>query len=435
MITTLLLGSALAASQPPALPMAMPAPSALPTIPVAPAPAPHMAAPVNSPSPAYPSGPVYNPAPAAPCAECAAEEEATKYFAQKLLDQTRFGKALSDRGIEIYGWTELSYTGATTSRSNLPVTFNDQANSFQQIQTWLEVAKNIDTSKKEVQLGFKGSIFYGSDYRFTLARGLANEQIEDRRNYGYDPIYLYAEIFLPNLGGNGTTVRAGRWGTLIGYEVIDAVNTPFLTKSYNFQYNPFTHTGVMATTQINDNVTMYHGVVTGSDVFIDPAGRATYVGGVKYAPSEGKSSIAFNTVIGNAQFHVPENFPHFNSYNIVYTNNLTDNLTYVLDATASHMNGIPNIGSASWYGFANYFLYKVNDKLAINTRLELFDDVKGARTGTEGLYYEGTLGATWTPKDWLLVRPFMRYDYNSQGRPFEGDHHLYSGGIDLILRW
>jgi hypothetical protein len=478
MITTLLLSSWLATGQAPApapmpmpmppaglkaLPMSVPAPVSIPMPMTVATPAPVVGMPIQSPAPVvavpapmYNSAPVYSPAPqwtnapapsaSAPAAAPAAEEpakEETKYLAEKLLEGTPFGQRLADRGVKIYGWSNFSYTASSTSRFNNPITFNDHANAFQLNQNWFEVAKSIDTSKKEVQYGYKASIlFAGTDYRFTLPRGLLQYQVEDAHQVGWDPVYHYGEVFLPNLGGEGTTVRVGRWGTSVGYEVIDAVNTPFLSKSYVFQWNPFTHTGVQATTQLSEELSVYNGVVTGSDVYIDPAARATYVGGLKYTPKEGKGSIGINTVIGTARFLARENFTHFNSYNIVLTRNVSDKLTYVLDATYSHADKFePNAnngfrgGSANWYGVANYFLYKVNDKLSSNFRVELFDDAQGVRTGFKGLYTAATYGLTYTPKDWMLIRPFVRYDYNSRSRPFEGDKDIFTGGVEAIVRW
>jgi Putative beta-barrel porin-2, OmpL-like. bbp2 len=414
MLTTMLLGSWLAAGQAPApMPMPMPKPMAAP-----------MAAPAA--------------APAAECATCATEEpeaEATKYFVQKLLEGSRFGQTLADRGVTVQGWAAMNYTASSTSRFNNPITFNDHANAYQLNQVWLGATKAIDTSKKEVQFGYNFSMLYGQDYRFTLPRGLFSEQVQDARQFGYDLVYHYGEVFLPNLGGEGTTMRVGRWGTHCGYEVIDAVNTPFLSKSYNFQYNPFTHTGVNFYTQINESWSMQNGVVTGSDVWIDPAARATYIGSLKYAPKDGKGSIAFNTVIGPAEFLANENFTHYNVYNLLGTYNVSDKLTYVMDATLGHADGFTGVGSATWIGVANYFIYKVSDKVTSNFRIELFNDEKGVRTGFEGLYTAATYGLTVAPKDWMLIRPFVRYDYNSESRPFEGDPDLFTGGIELILRY
>ena len=61
------------------------------------------------------------------------------------------------------------------------------------------------------------------------------------------------------------------------------------------------------------------------------------------------------------------------------------------------MDGVPNVGTAWWYGAAGLRIYKFNDKLTATVRNELFEDNRGFRTGSRGLYYETTLGVTWSP--------------------------------------
>jgi hypothetical protein len=420
MLTTFLLSSAFAAGQAPMPPAANKLPPVVPMTTAAPA----AAAPAAN----------GNGNGAAPCTpEEEAPKEETKYFVEKLLAGTRAGCILENRGIKVFGWTSGSYTASSASNTNAPITFNDFANAGQMNQNWLEVVKAIDTEKKERQFGFRyAGILPGTDARFTIARGLGTVGTGD---YPIDPmVYGYGEYYLPELLG-GTTIRVGKWGTAVGYEVIDAVNTPFLTKSYNFQYNPFTHTGVQATSQISENVSLYYGAVTGSDVFIDPAARLTFVGGFKWAPKDAKTNLGVNVVVSDAEFNVAENFAHYDAFNAVLTHNITDRLTYVLDATYSLINNAPNVGAAHWYGFANYLIYKhCNDKIVSNLRGEVFQDDEGFRTGTQGTYYAATYGVTYTPKDFLIIRPFFRYDHNIN-QPFEGNKNLYTGGIEAIIRW
>ncbi len=451
MITTLLLGSALATGQAPALPV----------IPILPAKVSAQAAPLPMPIPkVMPSATpmalpatlppvVVSPAPMDVPATTPVEQEgsrppipdapapATKYLAEKLLEGTAFGQLLADRGIKVSGWTQMNYTGSSARRSNAPITFNDRANFFQMNQNWVDISKNVDTSKNEFQTGFKvATIVPGYDYKYTLARGFLNNQ---SGQYGFDIPYLYGEAFLPGFGPKGTVLRAGRWGTSCGYETIDAISSPFVSRSYNFQYNPFTHTGVQATSQISDDVTIYNGIVTGADVTIDPAATASYIGGIKWAPKDGKTSVVFNTFFTGQGFNRAENFQHFNTYNLIFTHKFTDKFTYVMDGTVSNTissdpTGPANGRAASWYGSANYFIYAINDKVTSNLRVELFEDSQGIRTGTKGTYFESTYGLNWTPKDWLIVRPFVRYDHNKNG-PFEGKNNLYTGGMELILRY
>jgi Putative beta-barrel porin-2, OmpL-like. bbp2 len=422
--------------QTPPTPAPMPMPTTtLPAVKSAPA-----ATPTLTPAPAVPAPAIAMPEPAKGCDTCPpAEEEAPapkdKFLLEKLLSNCCAAKTLGERGWTIYGWTQGSYNASSASRSNLPVPFIDRANQFSLMQNWLHVEKAIDTSKSEYQWGMAADLILpGTDSRFTISRGLWDEQIRRGDLYPIDLFQAYVDLFSPNVGPKGSTFRLGKFATHCEYEVVQGINNPFLSRSYNFQYNPFTHTGLNVITPLNDDWTVANGAVLGNDNFIDPTARLTYIGQVKWAPKDGKSSVMFNVSVTNPRFNEAENFAYYNAYNLQFTHKLTDKATYVLDTTYSHMDKIPNVGSADWYGFANYLLYQATDKLAWNNRVEMFNDSKGVRTGTEGLYTAVTTGLTWKPMPWLYIMPEVRYDY-AVGRPFEGDHDLFTAAIGAIVRW
>jgi hypothetical protein len=376
------------------------------------------------------------------CAECEEEEEeeeAEKYFLERTLAQTRLGQIMENRGITVYGWTAMSYNVSTVSGSNLPEAMADRANEFLLNQNWLHVEKALDTEKNEFQLGWSTDwILPGSDYRFTLPRGLWNDQLTDNNGgpelYGIDPFQFYAQAWLPGIG-DGTKVILGRFATHVGYELVQQVDTPFVSRSYMFEYDPFTHTGIWATTNLGDNWVVGNGLATGIDTFIDPANRLTYLGQLKWAPKDGDSTAALNVVVTNPEFDTSESFPFYNFYNLLVTHSFNDKLSYVLDAGFAHMDNTPDIGTTTWYGAANYLIYNHTDNVVSTLRAEVFEDTDGFRTGFEGLYTEVTYGIGWKPVPGFLIRPSVRYDYNGDSRPFEGDHHLWAGFLEAIVRW
>ena len=445
MLPSLLLTATLAAGQPPAytppgvvIPAAQP-PAALPKD------VPPAAPPTNG-NGSGNDGPPGNPDTVERIKDDKEEKppERTKYFLERSLAETRLGKLFEDRGIVVYGWTQMSYTPSTASGTNLPMTLNDRANEFLMNQNYLVAEKTIDTSKKEFQLGWAMNwILPGSDARYTIIRGLWDDQLRKNNGgpelYPIDPYQFYVQAFLPNLGPNGSKVIVGRFATHMSYEVIQAVDVPFVSRSYGFQYNPFTHTGVWATTQLNDDWTVGNGLATGNDTFIDPANRLTYLGRLQWAPKEGKSQVIFNTSVTDPTYDASQAFPFYNSYNLQVIHKFTDKLTYVLDATYSHISDAPlpngTTGFADWYGAVNYLIYSHTDTVASTLRAEVFNDTTGFRTGFEGLYTEITYGIAWKPCPGLLIRPSVRYDYNGYSRPFEGDHHLWTAVMEAVVRW
>lgn len=389
----------------------------------------------------------------------AAEEEKAEeeppapepYALMRLLSTTRIGERMNEKGWSVSGWVQGNYTLSSSKKNNLPVTFNDRGDFWQMNQNFLRIDKAIDTSKNEFQIGARiEAILPGTDARYSIARGLGDTQLKPANPdgslanyYPYDLFQAYTDVFLPNLGSHGTTVRVGKFATIIGYELVQGAETPFLQRSYLFQYNPFTHTGVFATTQLNDNWTAGYGVVAGADNFIgDTTNKTTFLGQLKWAPKDSKTNILFNTMVSTSpRYDVDELFPHYNVYNMVLTHNFSDKLTYVADATFSHINGIPagvvgGPGSATWYGVAQYLLYKhCNEKLVSNFRVELFEDTKGFRTGFKGLYTEVTYGLAYSPIRALTFRPTVRYDHNNSSKPFEGKSDQFTAAFDMILRY
>ena len=396
-------------------------------------------------TPAAPAtGPAVAPGdPAAPEAIKTDKEEPpapTKYALEKALTGTSLGTLLDKRGIKVYGWTEGSYNAGTASTNNNPVFMTDLANGFLLNQNYIVVSKQVDTSKKEVQFGFQTDLILpGSDARTTLVRGLFDGQVTNPNHasklYPIDPFQFYGTVFLPGLGSQGTTVKVGRFATHCEYETVQAVDTPFVTRSLLFQYNPFTHTGIWATTPLSDDWTISNGIAGGNDVFIDQAMQPQYLGQLKYAPKDGKTQVLLNAAVTSPRFNDRLNFNQYNVYNLQVIQKLSEKLTYVLDTAFSHEDNIPDVGSANWYGAAQYLNYQHTEKVASNFRFELFEDSKGVRTGTAGLYTGLTYGVTYKPNDSIIIRPSVLYMNNNRNNPFEGSQNLVTASIDLILRY
>jgi hypothetical protein len=436
MFTTLLLTTGLAAGQPPAPVYPQPQPHAIyygQPVPGAPGAAPTTLLRTGQPTPMGATDPQ-----AAEEVKTEKEEPPapTKYLLEKSLAETRLGQLWSNRGITVYGWTEMSYNVSTASRSNAPVFMIDRANEFLLNQNYLVAEKTLDTSKKEFQWGWRTDwILPGSDARTTIVRGLWFDQVTNGTRYPIDLFQVYGQVYLPSLGGEGTTVKVGRFATHCEYELVQAVDTPFVSRSYLFQYNPFTHTGVWAVTQLNDTWSVGNGFVTGSDTFFDaPTNRLTYLGQLKWAPKDGKTQALFNVVVTNPKYATAPAFNFYNVYNMQVIHKFNDKLTYVFDGAYSHEDNTP-VGSTNWYGAANYLFYAHTDKVTSILRAEVFEDTDGFRTGFRGLYTEVTYGITYKPRDSVLIRPSVRYDNNNQSAPFEGSQNLVTGAIDLIFRW
>jgi len=363
-----------------------------------------------------------------------------RWFLMRELQGTFLGDALDTNRLAISGWTDASFTASSDRRDNLPMGFNYRAERFLLQQNWLRIdLPVVQSGTSDPTFGFRSdTILPGSDYRFTIARGLFSGQLTADNGgpdlYGVDPIQFYGEAYFPTVG-RGLDVKLGRWLCQFGVESTETIANALASHSYTFIYDPFTHTGLLTTLKLTDAWTVQSALVTGSDVFIDPAARPTYAGGVKWAPPDGRDSLAFAVITGPGTFEVSRQFNNPEIFDVVYTHKCNRIVNYSLEMLYGLESEVPEIGFANWLGAVNYVTTQLTPWLSTTSRLEFFDDFQGQRTGFAGLYTAATFGLAFRPIRDLLVRPEIRYDYNAESRPFEGKHGLFTADFDVVMRW
>jgi Putative beta-barrel porin-2, OmpL-like. bbp2 len=354
------------------------------------------------------------------------------------LQGTYPGWLLDGHNLKLYGWVEGSFTAGTARHDQLPMGFNYLANQAALQQAWVRFERPVDQNATMPTFGFRTDAFAGIDYRFTIARGLFDGQLTDNNGepntYGVDPIQFYGEGYFPQVG-RGLDVKLGRFFCQYGVESNDTTQNLFLSRAYNFIYNPFTHTGLLTTLKLTDAWTVQNGIVTGNDVFIDPAANPTYTGSIKWAPPTGRDSVLFAVILCNGRFDQKESLHNPEVFDLVITHKFSDRATYTLDALYGFTSNVPAVGFAHWWATVHYLSYTLTPRLTANGRLEFFDDVQGQRTGFEGLYAAVTVGVTFRPNRFIALRPEVRYDRNGESRPFEGQHDLFTATMDVVVRW
>lgn len=363
-----------------------------------------------------------------------------RWLLMKELQGTSIGMGLDGARITISGWTEASFTASTVADNQLPMGFNYLANQFLLQQNWLRVERTIvPTGTTEPTFGFRNDwILPGSDYRFTISRGLFSRQLTSNdgepNTYGIDPVQFYGEAFIPTFA-NGIDIKLGRMFCQYGAEGIDAISNLLASHSYTFIYDPFTHTGLISTTQLTPAWSIQLGIVMGPDVFIHQAASPYSMFSAKWAPPGGRDSVLFSGLLGSGRFDDRHDFNNPNIVDLVYIHTFNSRLTYTLDSLFGYETNVPEIGTATWFSAANYLTWKLTPRLSGTTRLEFFDDVDGNRTGFKGLYTSVTAGLNFQPRKDVIFRPELRYDYNGESRPFEGNHGVFTAATDVVVRW
>ena len=341
-------------------------------------------------------------------------------------------KFAADTSLDVRGWVSGGGTWNTTNSSNSdfngPITYNDHADTAQLDQAYFIGERKVTYGADDYSLGGRVDVAYGSDGPFMQSAGFDNHfnGNSNPRNQLAIP-QAYVEANLPV--GNGLSVKAGHFYTLLGYEVPTAPDNFFYSHSYAMQYaEPVTHWGALATYTLSDTLTVSGGAVRGWDNLSDTADEnLSFLGGTTWKASD-DTTVVFSLISGNQGRD-----QNLTAYSLVLTHLIDKEWSYVLQ----HDFGSYDVtaGRQNWYTLSNYLMYQLTDATKLGVRLEWFDDADGSRvTGFRSVselqdsnYFALTLGASTKLTDYLTFRPEVRYDWQTES---DAGKHAFDNGSD-----
>jgi hypothetical protein len=368
-------------------------------------------------------------------------------------------------GVKIGAWLDQGITAnyrGSADRFNGPLTFNDREGEYQLNQAYFFAEKATNTDGCGWDLGGRVDFLYGTDWRFIQSQGL-EDRWNSERFYGAGLPQVYADVAY-----NDWLVRMGKFNTIMGYEVIGAPGNFFYSHSYMMQYaEPMTQTGLLVSRKLGDTLVVSGGFDRGWDKWEDNNSKLEFLGKIAWTSCDERTSLAFAMTTGAWDDAGQQNRT---AYSLVFTRQFNDKFKYVLQ----HDLGVDNDGGlrirdtsgskdAHWYGISQYFLYEINPCWAMGLRFEWFRDNDGARVGGigdphgwtlgpdfannqvgwAGNFYELTAGVNWKPRERLVVRPEVRWDWYSGspdglGRlPYNTGEHSsqFTFATDLIIKY
>src|SRR5579862_4881526 len=159
---------------------------------------------------------------------------------------------LLKKGVEIYGWANPSFNLSTSRNTNVPLSYDLVPNNIELDQVVLVVEKQPDTTQKQHQdFGFRMLGLYGTNYRYTIMKGVLSDQLINRNQlYGFDPVEMYVNFYYPKVA-DGMVLRIGRY---ISPPDIEAQLTPsnyLYSHSLMFGCDPYTFMGINPMVRIN----------------------------------------------------------------------------------------------------------------------------------------------------------------------------------------
>ncbi len=246
--------------------------------------------------------------------------------------------------------------------------------------------------------------------------GTSGNVAEEQNSVDLQEAYItYNFPGLPDL-----QVKAGKFATHIGAELIEPWNNPNVSRSLAFSWaDPFTHAGVTASYAFSDKASLMLGVVNGWDNVVDSNDGKTFVGSLGLTPVE-QFAFAINGIYGAEQPDRGDS--KRGSVDFVATIKPVDDFAIVLNYIYGNETDLDVGGDAEWNVFSGIIAYDLVDVLPVPIgfalRGEFFDDSDGVRLPTPGGAgfgdYQNAWEVTTTFKvvlaEGLMFRTEYRYD-------------------------
>ncbi len=220
-------------------------------------------------------------------------------------------------------------------------------------------------------------------YHIALGFGQAMNAVNgtDPGGLGFDQYLKEAYFSYLAPVGSGLQIDAGKFVTPHGAEVIETKDDLNYSRGLLFSYAiPYYHYGMRAKYAFSDKYSVSGFLVNGWNNVLDNNTGKTYGIGFGWTPNK-KISFTQNFMAGPEQSNNNSNWRQL--WDTVITYSPTSRLSFTLNTDygrGDHMKGV--VDPVFWTGAAGYVKYAFNEKYAVVTRYEYYDDANGFTTGT-----------------------------------------------------
>ena len=328
----------------------------------------------------------------------------------------------------------------------------DRQDGFNVNTIKLQLEKPIDEGTWSA--GYKVETMFGPDANVmpgALTSGVAIKQ-------------AYAALRAPI--GNGIDFKIGQFDPIVGYEVTDSYANPNFSRSLGFNnLEPFGHTGILASYQVNDIIGVSGGVANGDSGFGLNGGSLTasgFASGQSGSSFRGMLAESSKVYMGSVVVKAPESAGWLSGSSL-YVGAVNGDakgskndptLLYVgvslatpikeltLGASADLLfngGGTGALGNSYANAYAFYTGYQITEKLKANNRFEYATSGYGAFL--PGRTQDKIIGETFTLDYALwsnvLTRGEFRWDRSVDGgaNPFDGQKNDLSLTASIVYKF
>ena len=364
--------------------------------------------------------------------------------------------------IRFYGWVDVGGNISSSKHSNAPTSYYLVPNSVELDQVILRLEREPNTVQTtHADWGFLFDNIYGTDYRYTIAKGIFSNQLLLRNNlYGYDPAQFYALLYVPGVA-QGMLLKLGRFISPSDIEAQWAPDNYLYSHSIMFTVDPYTFTGAQATIRLSEYFQFEVVANAGNDVapwsnsanlngmvmarWVSKNNNNSLYGGI---PSIGRGYYTnehdnLQMVVGTWGHKFNKNIHMMTELYYMWQRNAPVGGTVINGPPEPYFMGtgmgaiVPGVSSA--VGLVNYFQVLLSPKNYLSISNDFLNDPQGNRTGFATAYTSHTIGFIHHFNDLVALRPEVRYEtaYANGITPYDNGtkKDQYTFAADIFVRF
>jgi Putative beta-barrel porin-2, OmpL-like. bbp2 len=358
---------------------------------------------------------------------------------------------------KVYGWVDPTLNFSTSAHLNGPEANDVYSNRFEMNQLVLYVERLPDPVQRDhIDWGFHLTALFGTDYRFTIAKGyLSGQLLNDHRQYGFDPTLEYVDFYVPQVA-QGMNLRLGRFISVPGIEAQLAPNNYIFSHSLLYAIDPFTDTGLMATVKLSDQWLVQLGITGGHDVAL----------WTPDAKPSGTACLNYTTASVNDNVYTCANgindgkyaYNNLQQYDATWYHKFSKTVHMATEAWYMYERDVPALGgtiqpetgangahclrgeqrcTAPEYAMVNFLQKELSPHDFLSFRSDFLNDKKGQRTGYATKYSENAVAWSHWIGTTVQIRPELRFERAWDQKAYDQGrrHNQLTVASDLIFHF
>lgn len=280
-------------------------------------------------------------------------------------DSTKTGTLTISGSVDAY--YRFNFQNAKDSmRTNNYTSFTNSQSSFELGMASLKADYSIGKVAATVDLGF------------------GTRANEFSYNDGGNTVAAVKQAYLSYAPSDHVKFTMGKWGTHVGYELLDAYLNRNYSMDYMFSYGPFFHTGLKVDFAFKNGGLML-GVANPTDMVTASFAKKFFLGQFSLASPSGKVKGYLNYVGGK-----DGSDNSINQFDLVGLFTISDKFNIGYNGTVQTVKPSGGDGD-SWWGSALYLNFDPTSAFGLTARGEYFDNKKAVSAAPATSIFDFTL--------------------------------------------